>query len=99
MPASSTASPRIARAGAGEQLGHPQRQPVVRPRRPLLQVRHLHADGGVDPVGRLDQAGQQDREERRVAVVGVDRGADRVDPRAVLRAAGSATTMQNVSVK
>ena len=68
----------------GSELGHAQGQPVVRAWRPLLQVRHLHPDRGVDPVGGLDQAREQHREERRVAVLGVDRGADRVDPGPVL---------------
>ena len=71
-------------AAAREQLRDPQGQPLVGPGRPLLEVRHLHPDRGVDPVRGLDQAGEEDGVQRRSRVVGLDRGADRVDPGAVL---------------
>ncbi len=72
-------------AGAGEELGDPQRQRRRRSRRPLLHVRHLHAGGGVDPVGGLEQAGEQDRVVGRARVLALDRIADGVDPRTVER--------------
>ncbi len=52
-------------ARAGQELGHSQRQRVGRTRRPLLHICHLHAGGRIHPVGRLDEACQQDRVQRR----------------------------------
>ena len=48
-----------------QQRRRSQLQSVVRPGRPLLEVRHLHAGRGVHSVGGLDEAGEQDRLERR----------------------------------
>ena len=76
--------PRTRATGTGEQLGDPQLEWSVRARRPLLHVGHLHAGRGVDPVGRLDEAGEEDRLQRRAGVVACDRVADRVDARAVV---------------
>ena len=67
-----------------QQLRHAQRQGCGRARRPLLHVRHLHTGGRVDPVGGLDQAGQQQRVAGRPRVVALDGVAHRVDPGAVL---------------
>jgi len=68
---------------AGEQVRAAEREALVRAGRPLLQVRHLHAGGGVDPVGRLDEARQQDGEERVPPAV-LDGITDGVDAGAVL---------------
>ena len=46
----------------GEHRG-PERQRLVGARRPRLEVGHLYSHGGVDGVGRLQQAGEQDRVE------------------------------------
>ena len=54
------------------------------PGRPLLEVGHLEPGGGVDPVGRLEQAGQQDRPQVGAGVLGLDGVADGVDAGAVL---------------
>ena len=72
-------------AGAGQELGPAQFQVVVRPRRPLLEVGHLDARRGVDPVGRQHQRGQQDREQRATPVLLLEAVPDGVDPAAVLR--------------
>ena len=50
---------------------------------PPLHVGHLDPGRRVDPVRRLEQAGEEDRVERRAGEVGLDRLPDRVDPRAV----------------
>ena len=55
-----------------------------RPGRRTLEVGHLQAAGGVDAVGRLEEARQQAAAQRLGGVDPVDRLADRVDARAVL---------------
>ena len=72
-------------ARAVEQLGHPQLERVERARRPLLHVRHLHAGGRVDPVGRLDEARQEQRVQRGAGELGLDGVAHGVDPGGVVR--------------
>ena len=57
--ASAIASPADRRARARRAGRGAEREALVRPGRPLLQVRHLHAGGGVDAVGGLDQAREQ----------------------------------------
>src|SRR5579871_3802270 len=52
-------------------------------RRPLLEIRHLQAGGGVHAVGGLEQAGQKQRFEWRARIVVGDGLADRVDSFAV----------------
>ncbi len=69
--------------GTVEQVGSAQGQPLVGPRGPFLQVRHLHPGRGVDPVGGLDEAREQDRIVRVIAP-GVDGISDRVDTGTVL---------------
>ena len=71
--------------GTGEQHGHLELQVGVRARRPLLEVGHLQPRGRVDPVCGQQQRGEQDRPQRTVRVVALDRRADRVDARTVVR--------------
>ena len=83
--ASSFASARATapgRPGDGRRLAQLER--VCSPWRPPLQVGHLHADGGVDPVGGFDQAREEDAALDKVEVEPVDLVADRVDPHPVL---------------
>ncbi len=71
-------------AGPGEERRHPESERLEGTRGPLLEESHLEASGRVDPVGGLEQAGQQDGPERAARVVGLDRVAHRVDASAVL---------------
>ena len=52
------------RSGPRQEVGHPEVEVPEGPGGPRLQVRHLLPGGRVDPVGCLDEAGQQDREQR-----------------------------------
>ena len=65
-----SASPRTRPSGTGEQLGHPEGQRPAGPGGPLLQIGHLEPGGRVDPVGCLEQAGQEHRPEVGAGVVG-----------------------------
>ncbi len=71
--------------GAVDEIGQPQREVVVAARRPLLQVGHLHARGGVHAVGRLHQRGERDGLEHRREIPLADGLPDGVHPLAVLR--------------
>ena len=70
---------------AGDELRDAERQRLKRPRCPLLDVRHLHAGRRVDAVGRLEEAREQYGIQPRIAIVALDRVADRVDAPAVVR--------------
>ena len=50
-------------AVAGEQLRYPELERMMRTLRPLLHVGHLDTGRGVDAIGGLDQAREQDREQ------------------------------------
>ncbi len=69
---------------SGEERGDAEGERLQRAGRPLLEEGHLQTGGRVDPVGGLQQAGQQDRPERAPRVVRFDRVADRVDACSVL---------------
>ena len=73
------------RARTQEQLGGPQLQVPISPGGPCLEVRHLLAGRRVHPVGGLDEAGQQDRIQRRGREILFQGIADGIDPGAVLR--------------
>ena len=89
MPSSSAA--RLVRVGALDPARRAvdrrrlaQLEHVGRPRRPLLQIGHLHADRRVDAVGGLDEAREQDGARDRIEVEAVDLVAGGVDPHPVL---------------
>ena len=74
------------RALAIDQFGQAQTQGVQRTRRPGLQVRHLHADRGIDAVGGFDETGERDGLELGLQRQRGDARADRFDTRTVLGA-------------
>ncbi len=67
------------------QLRNPQLQRIERAGRPLLDVGHLHAGGGVHPVGGFEEAREQDRFDGGALVVHGDGVAHGVDALAVVR--------------
>ncbi len=85
---------RVARPG--EERRQPQVQRLLRARRPLLDVRHLHPGGRVDPVGGLDEARQQERFVRMTAPRPIDLVADGIDARRVVRLHEAGLTGEDV---
>ena len=49
------------RAGAGNQLRHPELHRLMRARCPSLEIRHLQAGRGIHAIGRQQQCGEQYR--------------------------------------
>ena len=78
---------RLALSARGpiQKARQPQLEVLVSARGPLLEVGHLHAGGGVHPIGGLHQRRQQDRLQLRRRAEALDLLADGIDPLAVLR--------------
>ena len=68
----------------GHQVRHPQGQRPVGPGGPPLQVGHLETGGRVHPVGRLQQARDEDRPQRRAGPLVLDGLTHGVDAGPVL---------------
>ena len=64
---------------------HAQLHRVQRPRRPLLEVRHLQPGGRVHPICRFEQRGQQDRALHSIIGDSLDLFANRIDAPPVTR--------------